>query len=94
MILPANGIAFDNPGAARGDLIGLRRIDADATVAGNQAFRFDDSEAAGTLRCVDDGAVTRILGFIDGVAGGGLRASSSSTAASPRRATPRLDFVL
>ena len=73
MILPANGIAFDNPGAARGDRIGLRRIDADATVAGNQAFRFDDSEAAGTLRCLDDGAVTRILGFIDGVAGGGPR---------------------
>ena len=72
MILPANGIAFDNPGAARGDLIGLRRIDADATVAGNQAFRFDDSEAAGTLRCLDDGAVTRVLGFIDGVAGADL----------------------
>ena len=93
MILPANGIAFDNPGAARGDRIGLRRIDADATVAGNQAFRFDDSEAAGTLRCLDDGAVTRILGFIDGVAGADLEIlvlDRSVTAAS----YTELDFVL
>jgi serralysin len=68
-ILAAHGRAFDDPGAAEGDMIVLRRLDADTTVAGDQAFRFDDSEAAGTLRCVDAGAVTRVLGFTDGVAG-------------------------
>jgi len=68
-IVAAKGRAFDEPGAAVGDLIVLRRLDADEAVAGNQAFAFDDSEAAGTLRCVDDGAVTRVLGFTDGAAG-------------------------
>jgi len=68
-IVAAKGRAFNDPGVAGGDLIELRRLDADEAVAGNQAFVFDDSEAAGTLRCVDDGTVTRVLGFTDGVAG-------------------------
>ena len=71
-IAAAGGRAFDNPGAAPGDLIGLWRIDADESVAGNQAFAFDDSEEIGTLRCVDAGSATRVLGFTDDTAGADL----------------------
>ena len=60
------GPAFANPGARRGDRIILRTVDANDEVAGDQTFAFDDSGAIGTLRCIDAGAVTRVLGFTDG----------------------------
>jgi hypothetical protein len=38
-------------------------------VAGNQAFVFNASGAIGTLRCVNVGGVTQVLGYTNGAAG-------------------------
>lgn len=65
--------AFEGAGVAGGDRIDLSGIDANDLVAGDQAFVFSASRAAGTLACVDVGGVTRVLGFIDGVAGADFR---------------------
>ena len=67
-----DGVAFVAPGAGRGDLVVLRGIDADEATAGDQAFVFDDREAIGSLRCVDAGSATRVLGFVDARPGADL----------------------
>ena len=64
--MAADGAPSTNPGAA------ARRPDHPAhgrrgrEVAGDQTFAFDDSEAIGTLRCVDARRGHRVLGFTDG----------------------------
>jgi Ca2+-binding RTX toxin-like protein len=62
---PDTIVFFDGPGAVAGDLIDLSGIDADTTVAGNQAFIFN-STGTGGLSIVDSGTDTLIRGNTDG----------------------------
>jgi serralysin len=65
----SSGPAFQNAGNVAGDVIDLIGIDANETVGGNQAFVFSNSQAIGTLRCFESAGTTRVLGYVDGVAG-------------------------
>lgn len=56
--------AFQGPGAAAGDLIDLHLIDADTTLAGNQAFVFG-GRGAGHLWLKEVGTVTYVCGNTD-----------------------------
>lgn len=55
---------FEGAGAAGGDLIDLRRIDADLATKGDQAFRFGGS-GIGCLWVVENGDRATILGNVD-----------------------------
>jgi Ca2+-binding RTX toxin-like protein len=57
--------AFDGAGAADGDRIDLRGIDADATRDGNQAFAFGAARGVGRLWVENDGEDTRVFGNVD-----------------------------
>jgi serralysin len=65
----SSGPAFQNAGNTEGDRIDLIGIDANETVGGNQTFTFANTQAIGTLRCFEAGGTTRVLGYVDGVAG-------------------------
>jgi subtilisin-like proprotein convertase family protein len=69
VIRMVDGIAFTNPGSKAGDIIDVSMIDANESVAGDQAFLFNSSQAIGTLRCVNAGSITRVFGYTDAVAG-------------------------
>ena len=56
--------AFAGAGAA-GDLFDLFDIDADTTVAGNQAFVFNGA-GPGRLWCVNSGTTTQVYASVDG----------------------------
>ncbi len=58
-------LGFDGAGAARGDTIDLRMIDADATRPGDQAFVFGTSHGRGHLWLETVGTQTHVLGNID-----------------------------
>lgn len=66
------GAAFDGAGAAAGDLIDLSAIDANLTVAGDQAFVFG-GRSAGHLWAVDRGTTTTILANVDSDPGADFR---------------------
>ena len=81
--------AFDGPGAAAGDLIDLRGIDADTVLSGDQPFAFGASMARGHLRLHEAGSVTYVNGNTDGDAAAefqlaildaGIRASAYTAA--------------
>ena len=57
-------IAFEGAGNAAGDRIDLFEIDADTTVAGNQAFKFGNT-GKGTISVVDVGNDTLVRGNVD-----------------------------
>ena len=57
-------VAFAGPGRAAGDRIDVSLIDANAGVAGNQAFRLGNGDA-GTLRITTIGTDTVVLGNTD-----------------------------
>lgn len=59
------GAAFDAPGAAPGDRIDLRDIDANSTRNGDQAFVFGDGKGTGRLWLANEGSVTHVYGNID-----------------------------
>lgn len=84
---------FDGAGGAAGDRIDLQGIDADATLAGDQAFVLAATGAAGTLRLTEVGGMTVLWGFLDAVAGADLRIdiADGTTRASDYRAS---DFLL
>jgi serralysin len=65
----SSGPAFEGAGVAGGDLIDLSGIDANESLAGEQAFVFAGTQAIGTARAFEVSGVTRILGYVDGVAG-------------------------
>lgn len=65
----SSGPAFQNAGNAAGDVIDLIGVDANETVGGNQAFVFANTQAIGTLRCFEFQGTTRVLGYVDNVAG-------------------------
>jgi Ca2+-binding RTX toxin-like protein len=58
--------AFEGAGAAGGDRIDVSSIDANWSLAGNQAFVFGSSHELGRLWAVDVGDVTHIRGNING----------------------------
>lgn len=58
-------IAFDGAGAAAGDRIDLSAIDANTTVAGNQAFLWGTATTKGHLWAVNSGTTTLIRGNTD-----------------------------
>lgn len=62
--------AFEGVGVAGGDRINLAGIDANLNLAGNQAFVFSASRAAGTVVLSEQGSNTLLLGHVnnDGVA--------------------------
>ncbi|HRO15450.1 MAG TPA: calcium-binding protein [Paracoccus sp. (in: a-proteobacteria)] len=71
VIAAADGaIAFEGVGVTGGDRIDLSGIDANLGVAGNQAFVFSTSHAAGTLSLLESGGQTILQGHVnnDGVA--------------------------
>lgn len=55
-------IAFEGVGVLGGDVIDLRDIDANAYLAGNQAFTFSTSGAAGTLSLSNSNGSTVLYG--------------------------------
>lgn len=57
-------IAFEGAGSARGDMFDFRRIDANTSVADDQAFVFG-STGRGGISVVDVGGNTMIRGNID-----------------------------
>ena len=63
--MASGGPAFDAPGRAFGDRIDVSAIDADAVVAGNQAFAFG-GKARGHLWLAEKGAVTMVYANLDG----------------------------
>ena len=64
-----SGPAFQNAGLLAGDRIDLIGIDANETVMGNQAFAFNNTQTAGTLRCVEAAGTTRVFGYVNNIAG-------------------------
>ena len=58
------GNAFDGAGGAAGDRIDLVDIDANTTVAGNQAFLFGGT-GKGHVWCVNSGNVTQVFANVD-----------------------------
>ena len=63
-------LAFEGVGVAGGDVIDLRGIDANLNLAGNQAFTWNASRAAGTISLSDVNGNTVVTGHVnnDGVA--------------------------
>jgi serralysin len=62
--------AFERPGSGSGDLIDLSRIDADETLAGDQAFILDGQNVAGHLRLGEhDNGHTIVRAFTSDAAG-------------------------
>lgn len=59
-------LAFEGAGAAGGDRIDVSAIDANWSLAGNQAFVFGSSHDLGRLWAVDVGDVTHVRGNITG----------------------------
>ena len=84
---------FDAAGPRAGDRIDLGRIDANATLAGNQAFVLRGGAEAGSLRCVEDAEGTRLLGYVDASADADfvLLIDDGAVGAAQYRAS---DFVL
>ena len=71
MIAGADGaIAFEGVGVTGGDVLDLRGIDANLTLAGDQAFVWSASRAAGTIALSEVNGNTVINGHVnnDGVA--------------------------
>lgn len=71
VIAPGDGAtSFQGIGVAGGDRINLAGIDANLNFAGNQAFVFSASRAAGTVVLSEQGTNTLLLGHVnnDGVA--------------------------
>ena len=58
-------IAFEGAGAGAGDKIDLATIDANTTVAGNQAFLWGTATTKSHLWAVNSGTTTLIRGNID-----------------------------
>lgn len=58
-------IAFEGVGVAGGDVIDLRAIDADLTIAGNQAFRWSPTPAAGTVSLSEVNGNTVLNGYVN-----------------------------
>ncbi|HRO15899.1 MAG TPA: calcium-binding protein [Paracoccus sp. (in: a-proteobacteria)] len=88
LLAGAGGMAFDGPGAAAGDVIDISLIDADSTLAGDQAFVFGGA-GIGHLGIFNSGGHTLILGQTDADAApefklvihdGGVLASAYSAA--------------
>ena len=76
LIQPVNGVAFDAPGAGMGDRIDLSAIDANVNAGGDQLFTFFANGGGGaisSLRCVNSGTTTQVLGYVDSVAGADFR---------------------
>jgi serralysin len=82
-------VAFERPGNAAGDRIDLHGIDADATLAGNQAFAFGTAKTRGHLWLQESGSTTYVCGNVDGDAAielhlaildGGVRSSAYTAA--------------
>jgi serralysin len=66
-IRPGDGApAFEGPGAAPGDRIDLRAIDADITAPGDQAFAIAAGRGAGSLWLVDVDGTTHVRGDVNG----------------------------
>ena len=84
---------FDAAGPRAGDRIDLGRIDANATLAGNQAFVLRGGAEAGSLRCVEDAEGTQLLGYVDASADADfvLLIDDGAVGAAQYRAS---DFVL
>ncbi len=61
--------AFAGAGNAVGDRINLSAIDANESVAGNQAFIFGGAATIGHLQCVTSGSNTSVLGYTNATAG-------------------------
>lgn len=61
----SRGIAFDGAGAASGDVIDLRSVDANFDLAGDQAFTFGGGQGAGYLWLTDFGTDTLVNGNMD-----------------------------
>jgi Ca2+-binding RTX toxin-like protein len=59
-------LALEAPGDGIGDLIDLRKIDANTTRSGNQAFTFGDDHGKGRLWLSEDEGVTYVHGNVDG----------------------------
>lgn|GEM_PF-3210376 len=88
VIAAADGaLAFEGVGVVGGDRIDLRGMDANLNLAGNQAFVFSASRAAGTVVLTEQGSNTVLLGHVnnDGIADfrlliadGGIRATQYS----------------
>jgi serralysin len=66
LVAGGGAVAFQRPGAAACDTVDLRRIDADALRAGDQAFVFGTSKARGHLWLDEVGRVTYLRGNTDG----------------------------
>lgn len=67
MIVASGGaLAFEGAGAAGGDRIDVSAIDANASLAGNQAFVFGTSQGLGRLWAVDVDDVTHVRGNVTG----------------------------
>lgn len=80
-------IAFEGVGVPGGDVIDLRGIDANANLAGNQAFVWSASGAAGTLSLSEQNGNTILTGHVNNdrvadfqliIADGGIRATQYS----------------
>lgn len=57
--------AFEGAGEAGGDVIDLSAIDANETLAGDQAFRVDWSKEAGSMLCFAAKGLSRLRAFTD-----------------------------
>lgn len=60
------GAAFDGAGAAGGDRIDLRGIDANTSLAGDQAFQLGTTHGIGHLWLSESGTNTMVNGNVDG----------------------------
>lgn len=89
----ASGPAFEGAGVAGGDVIDLSGIDANESLAGNQAFAFAGTQAIGTVRVLEVGGVTRIFGYVDGVQGADFQIDIQDGAVLASRYAV-IDFVL
>lgn len=83
----AGAVAFENPGAAAGDLIDLSAIDANSSIDGDQAFKFGHSTGIGHVWLKESGDKTLVRANLDVLAGwefelaiadAGVRASAYS----------------
>jgi Ca2+-binding RTX toxin-like protein len=66
VVASGGALAFAGAGAAGGDRIDVSAIDANLSLAGNQAFVFGSSHDLGRLWAVDVGDVTHIRGNVTG----------------------------
>lgn len=94
LIAGADGaIAFEGVGVAGGDVLDLSGIDANVTLAGNQAFLFSSSGAAGTCYLTERNGETLVCGHVnkDGILDFQVRIADGAITASQYAAN---DFIL